>query len=583
MEDQLTENQTTQIAAPEMFPTSSGRYDNNKTKTGIVSTMQRLPYRNMFIFLLMVLVCYFGFQYMFVSSEEGKLQILAKDRSSNYRVKVLPSSLTDEQLNDLPRDSFSYLAMIDAGSSGCRAHVYRYAKLGTIDGPLYVLPQHNSKKVKPGLSTFVSHPDDAGQSLKGLIDFLKEQVPESDWSVTPIWLKATAGLRMVKPEESDAILTSVRSFLSDPTRSHFLFRSSWARIISGTEEGGFGWIAFNYLKKIIGPKRNPDVEVSPYAVIEMGGASAQVSQLAPTHEDAVSIPPQYRFSFNIEGEEYTLYTHSYLGYGAEQAKVKYLNKLVSSGDNGTSPCDQTGSPATQHRHHRRLVDKWLPNKHTGAVFTPTSRIDSNRFVKKEEEFGNEQEVESTSAKCMRTVSSLFGAPAAPAAAGGNLRQGPEKIACPTNGPHSFDCVYQPAFVAASTNILAFENFFYMSSALGVAPATATPSVTTTSTATTFPLQTTPEHILASSQQYCSLPWADVEASYPKDAQPKDVNEKMCFLSAFSYSFLVDGLHILPKKIITIQKEVDGSEIEWALGAAYKETADFLKRTNLRPT
>lgn len=27
--------------------------------------------------------------------------------------------------------------------------------------------------------------------------------------------------------------------------------------ISGNEEGGFGWIAFNYLKKIIGPKKVP--------------------------------------------------------------------------------------------------------------------------------------------------------------------------------------------------------------------------------------------------------------------------------------------------------------------------------------
>ena len=36
------------------------------------------------------------------------------------------------------------------------------------------------------------------------------------------------------------------------------------------------------------------------------------------------------------------------------------------------------------------------------------------------------------------------------------------------------------------------------------------------------------------------------------------------------------------KAITIQQEVDGSEIEWALGAGYKEIADFLKvKTNLR--
>ena len=76
----------------------------------------------------------------------------------------------------MPKDTFSYLAMIDAGSSGCRAHVYRYGKLGSIDGPLYILPQHVSKKVKPGLSSFASAPDNAGNSLAGLVDFIKSEV-----------------------------------------------------------------------------------------------------------------------------------------------------------------------------------------------------------------------------------------------------------------------------------------------------------------------------------------------------------------------------------------------------------------------
>ena len=40
---------------------------------------------------------------------------------------------------------------------------------------------------------------------------------------------------------------------------------------------------------------------TPYAVVEMGGASSQVSQMAPTQADADSIPQEYRFSFDIEG------------------------------------------------------------------------------------------------------------------------------------------------------------------------------------------------------------------------------------------------------------------------------------------
>ena len=99
-----------------------------------------------------------------------------QDRSDTYKVKVIPSSLDDSALNGLPKDTFSYLAMIDAGSSGCRAHVYRYGKLGSLEGPLYVLPQHVSKKIKPGLSSFAENPQDAGKSLTGLVDFIKTQV-----------------------------------------------------------------------------------------------------------------------------------------------------------------------------------------------------------------------------------------------------------------------------------------------------------------------------------------------------------------------------------------------------------------------
>jgi hypothetical protein len=35
----------------------------------------------------------------------------------------------------------------------------------------------------------------------------------------------------------------------------------------------------------------------------MGGASSQVSQVAPTQADADAIPEEYKFSFDIEGVE----------------------------------------------------------------------------------------------------------------------------------------------------------------------------------------------------------------------------------------------------------------------------------------
>jgi Golgi nucleoside diphosphatase len=525
--------------------------------------------RYLAIVVLILVLSYFGFHY--VQIDHQTVPILSSDRSEAYNVKILPNNLDDEQLNLLPKEAFSYLAMIDAGSSGCRAHVYRYGKLGNLNGPLYILPQHQSKKVKPGLSTFANNPDKAGSSLADLVAFVKTEVPEKDWEVTPIWLKATAGLRMLPSTQSDAILDSVRNFLINKQNSPFLFRTSWARIIPGNEEGGFGWIAYNYLQKLIGPKAAASSHTSkstpsipPYAVIEMGGASAQVSQLAPSLQVANLIPPEYRFSFTIEQNEYHLYTHSYLGYGAEQAREQFNKYLVSQNvsleSQNADPCQASGYVKTARRALQQQTTPPLQQTST----QPQQAV-----------AGSETNNKNTNllGKCVQQVTNLFSSTA------------PAPATCdPTKGPYSFKCVYQPDFVAQSANILTFENFYYLSSALGVQSVDAPTNTNGTNpTKPSFPLRTTPALIKAAHDTFCALPWSVIQQEYPKDNQSKDVNDKMCFLSGFAYDFLVTGLKIPPNKVITIQKEVSGSEIEWALGAAYKEAAGFLKRTNLRPT
>jgi hypothetical protein len=61
----------------------------------------------------------------------------------------------------------------------------------------------------------------------------------------------------------------------------------------------------------------------------MGGASSQVSQLAPTPKDAEEIPRENRFTFTIDDETYHLYTHSYLGFGGEQGREGMTSRLRS--------------------------------------------------------------------------------------------------------------------------------------------------------------------------------------------------------------------------------------------------------------
>ena len=493
-----------------------------------------------FVYPLVVLSIFGGTIYFYYNSlyasYDGNLL------SADFPLRSFDPHATDESLAKLNRHEFNYLAMIDAGSSGCRAHVYRYGLLGPPGAPVYIIPQHDSKKVKPGLSSFGKKPTDAGESLQGLVDFMKSQVPEPQWAETPIWLKATAGLRLIPSDESEAVLESVRTFLSDKSKSPFMFQPSHAKIISGNEEGGFGWIAFNYLKKIIGPKKKGGQ--TPYAVVEMGGASSQVSQIAPNDEAAAKIPDDYKFSFTIEGEKFDLYTHSYLGYGAEQAR-EALNRhvMTQSGEGSKTVNDPCLNPGYQ-----RDVSTARKEVYEG----PDGEIDVIGAA--------------NTLKCSESLATVF----------------QNKKTCDIGKevePYSFDCVHQPAFVAESTNFLVFENFYYVSSALGIG------SKDEEKSGGQFPLLTTPKSFGDAAEIFCSQDWNTVTNTYPKDSQPKDTDIKLCFGSSYANVFLTKGLQLPEDKVLTIQKEVDGSEIEWALGAAYKEVADFLAKKlfpHLRP-
>jgi len=507
------------------------------------------------LIIVLIIVGYFVAGKGVFTSEDGFLPanpMMHKDRSSTYNVRVLPASMSDEELDKLPKDAFSYLAMIDAGSSGCRAHVYRYGKLGTLSGPLYILPAHVSKKIKPGLSSFAKSPHAAGQSLQQLVEFVKEQVPEALQATTPIWLKATAGLRLVPGDVKEGILASVRQFLGSKANSPFIFRPSYAAVIPGSEEGGFGWIAYNYLQKIIGPKA-VDRQQAPYAVVEMGGASAQVTQAARTKEEIAQIPAKYRFDFSIEGDNYVLYTNSYLGYGAEAARDS-LNKyyLANSKSREVKAVPEAGSSGITIKdtclnsgYRRAEAEKW-----TGSYSGAEGRL--------------EVVGASSAGTCSADMHTLF--------------QPVDTISdkCNEEGPYSFRCIYQPDFVRSSEKFLIFENFYYVASAIGIT------SVDPTA-AEAFPLLTSPSKIRQAADRVCGLNLDSMNQSYPKDKSGKEENIKWCFGASYAASFLVDGLKLDENKSVTIQQKVGASDVEWALGAAYKEAADFLKRTNLRPT
>jgi Golgi apyrase len=146
------------------------------------------------------------------------------------------------------------LIVIDSGSSGSRVLVYSWLN------PTYVssvdhfgndrLPEivpgvkdesgQWQKKDEPGISSF--SPETVGQHLKPLLDFAYGLIPKGRRSGTPVYLLATAGMRLIDPEESNRILESACQYVignyefavDGGCERHF-------RVITGELEGIYGY------------------------------------------------------------------------------------------------------------------------------------------------------------------------------------------------------------------------------------------------------------------------------------------------------------------------------------------------------
>lgn len=112
------------------------------------------------------------------------------------------------------RPAHQYALMLDAGSSGSRIHVYRF---NYCSGPSPTLEKEVFEQLKPGLSSVdFTTPRQAADSLNPLLTVALETVPKELWKCTPIALKATAGLRMKRPEGSgQKIIDAVKSKLEN--------------------------------------------------------------------------------------------------------------------------------------------------------------------------------------------------------------------------------------------------------------------------------------------------------------------------------------------------------------------------------
>ncbi|GBF96232.1 hypothetical protein Rsub_08777 [Raphidocelis subcapitata] len=214
--------------------------------------------------------------------------------------------------------------VIDAGSTGSRVSVYRFAR--GAGGALRLLNATFSA-VKPGLSSYADAPSAAAASLRPLLEAAAGTVTPAEAAGTALSLKATAGLRLLPGKKADDILQAVGVVLRE---SPFLLKPGAVGIMDGAHEGAYAWLTLNYLLGRLGA--GPDATV---AAIDLGGGSVQEAFALPEAE-AAGAPEGYVTAVRAGPQRYTVYVHSYLGFGLMAARAKVIESGLNSSSNGSS-------------------------------------------------------------------------------------------------------------------------------------------------------------------------------------------------------------------------------------------------------
>lgn len=413
-----------------------------------------------------------------------------------------------------------YGIVLDAGSSHTNVYVYEWpAEKENDTGVVY---QVDVCEVEgPGISAYANDVEKAGASLKQCMDKAKASVPSKKRKNTPVYLGATAGMRLLSLQNKDAsekVLSAIQSTLQS-----YPFSYKGSRILSGQEEGAYGWITINYLmgnfKESIWPSFLPRIFSSPgtTGALDLGGASTQITFVP---DKAVALPTD-AINFHLYGNNYTVYTHSFLCYGKDQAMRLKLAIDAQGASRGfhIDPC--------YHRGYKKIVNisELLTNPCTAPNLQPPPSFKHFQL----DGAGNYE-------RCLASIQKIF-----------NVSQ------CPYS-----NCAFNGIFMPPVTgNFGAFSAFYYVMDFLNV---------------TNEPL----EEVIQALKTFCATPWTKVKDQFP------NIKEKYltdyCFSGTYIVALLNERFSFDPEKWSRVHflKKIASSDAGWTLGY-------MLNLTNMIPS
>ena len=190
-----------------------------------------------------------------------------------------------------------------------------------------------TEKIHPGIATFGDKPDRVGPDyLDKLLKKAAEIIPEDAHGETPLFLLATAGMRLLDDGPREMLLEKICSYAQSTTNFQLPDCGVHVKVIPGEVEGLYGWIAANYLLGgFDAPLQHASGNEHPtYGFLDMGGASAQIAFAPNTTESerhANDLKLMRLRTVDGTATEYKVFTTTWLGFGVNEARKHYVEKL----------------------------------------------------------------------------------------------------------------------------------------------------------------------------------------------------------------------------------------------------------------
>ena len=493
---------------------------------------------------------------------DKKLRKAAKKRQRRYQeLFTTNSGIGSQSVHGL---------MIDAGSTGSRMHVYEFEPrvlmnkhevTQAVSGKKLSFPGTNSRwteRLRPGISEFANI-DDEEEMERAIADYLEPLLSfarsvlhskEEEFGNFPIFLKATAGLRIVPSKQRQRVISTVRKLFNNETFCPFWDESERVRVISGEEEAVYDWAGVNVLLGNLMSNSEGVGEayggaIRTYGALDMGGASSQISYYQPEGDVMSGL-----FKLQIgQGKHWNVYAHSHLMYGMNEAEKRRKAHLVADTtakarlqDGVFDPCLPGGGKKTiEFKSLIHIDDNGLEtwNATVDDFASASSSTDPGLYhavLVNNEETGNWDQ-------CKELAKGLFN------------KEANAWCDYSHRGSCSFAGVYQPERPSPELEFYAFSNYFHVWQFLQLES------------------RSSIAQLEAKGREVCSQSWDNLVQYNEGNQQNIFTEEELktyCFRAAYVHEILRSGYGFKSDEYVIATDVVNGQKVTWALGSILYE-------------